>query len=100
MWPHNEEKTSFAEDSVIANRRFLVSFLLTSAMALGQVAGGSLTGTVTDSGGGPAAGITVKAQSERTGRPYMAVTSSAGTYVFPDLNSGAYTISAEKPGSG
>src|SRR5258705_14005715 len=96
------KNTSFAEDSVISQRRCVValSFLLASLMALGQVTGGSLSGSVTDSAGAAASGIRITAKNEQTGRQYSAVSSSLGTYVFADLDPGQYTLNAEQPGVG
>lgn len=53
----------------------------------------TISGRVTDSGGGPLAGVTVSA-----GGNYVATTNSSGNYTLADLPSGAYTLTASKTG--
>jgi len=63
---------------------------------MAQVATGSLGGLVVDANGAavPAASLTVK--NEATGTEIRTQSSGAGVYVFPSLNTGVYTITAEK----
>src|SRR5439155_19034434 len=72
---------------------------LVKLTASGQTTGGSLTGRVTDSTGAAAAGVEITARNEATNRPYLAVSSNAGTYVFPDLDPGRYSINAKGGGA-
>ncbi len=62
----------------------------------------SLTGTVTESGSGdPLEGATVQAQTgqeTQTGAMKQGVTDSSGHYFIDDVDSGAYQVTARKPG--
>ncbi len=64
----------------------------------GQAQTGSVSGTVTDSNGGIIPGAAIQAQQTATGITVNVVSSDAGLYVFPNLPTGVWTISAEKAG--
>jgi hypothetical protein len=61
----------------------------------GQVVGGSIAGTVTDSTGAVIANAHVTIRSEDTGSQRNVITSNAGTFTAPSLAVGSYTITAE-----
>ena len=69
---------------------------MASLTMLAQTTGGSLTGRVTDSAGAPAGGIEISARNEATNRPYKTISSKEGIYVFPDLDPGRYTVTAQQ----
>jgi len=55
-------------------------------------------GTVSDSSGAPMPKVEVKAKNVNTGITTTAVTNDTGSYVFPSLQPGAYTITASAQG--
>ena len=59
---------------------------------------GELAGAVTDSSGAVVAGATVQAKNEATGDVSNAVSSSAGSFRFPELPLGRYTVIVSAPG--
>ncbi|PYV07580.1 MAG: hypothetical protein DMG07_28215 [Acidobacteria bacterium] len=69
-----------------------------SAGAFGQRLDGALRGVVKDSGGAVVPGATVTVTNEATGSTRDSLTSSVGTYLFPNLLVGKYTVSAELTG--
>jgi hypothetical protein len=76
----------------------LVGALLSCSMALGQVATGSISGTVLDSNGAVVPDAKVTATSTNTNLRIESKSSEAGLYVFPTLPSDVYTVSVEKAG--
>jgi Carboxypeptidase regulatory-like domain len=76
----------------------LVLTLLFAAFATAQTATGSLDGTVTDPNGAVVPGVTVTAKNDATGTELQTLSSDAGLFVFPALQVGHYSITAEKPG--
>lgn len=66
--------------------------------AIGQVATGSLAGTVVDSTGAGIPGVKIVATNVATGGKIEAVSSDAGLYVLPALPPAVYSVSAEKTG--
>jgi hypothetical protein len=76
-----------------------VSLLLLLAIpAFAQLSTGSMSGTVTDASGAAVPDAKVTATQESTGRTLETVTTSAGLYVFPNLDVGQYTLTVEKQG--
>jgi hypothetical protein len=70
--------------------------LITASVALAQIAGGSITGTVMDEQGGVLPGVTVTiAGSDRT---TSAVTDEAGKFRFLNLAPGTYKVTAALTG--
>ena len=67
--------------------------LAACAAAWGQSNTGSITGTVTESGGGSVAAAPVQVKNTATGAVLKAVTSSTGEYSFAALPAGAYDLS-------
>jgi hypothetical protein len=60
--------------------------------AIAQRLDGSLTGAVTDPTGAVVPNATVKVENEATGVSHQTTTTSAGTYTFPNLIVGNYTV--------
>lgn len=86
------------------NCRFRSYFLLVFAItafplaAAAQRLDGTLSGTVEDPSGGLVPEATVTATNEETGAMQTTRTTSAGTYVFPNLLTGIYTVQVAVPG--
>ena len=66
--------------------------------ALGQVQTGDITGKVTDNTGAILPGATVTLTGTTLIQPQSATTSEAGTYSFPRLPIGTYSLKFELPG--
>ena len=71
---------------------------LTSAVLYAQVDTASIVGTVKDSTGALIQSASVTVQNVATGESQTVKVSDAGTYVFPYLRVGNYTVSAEAAG--
>lgn len=65
---------------------------LMAGLSFGQGANGTITGTVTDPGGGVVAGARVEATNTQTGVIYAGATSTAGNYTIADLPVGTYSV--------
>ncbi|HZQ92082.1 MAG TPA: TonB-dependent receptor [Terriglobales bacterium] len=86
-------------------RRF-VSLIVALALVVGisavgafaQRLDGTLTGVVDDSTGAVLQGAKVTATNDGTGIKNVTETTSSGTYNFPNLLSGTYTVTVEKSG--
>jgi len=76
----------------------LVALLATSAIASAQSQTGSIFGKATDSSGGVLPGVTVTVTSPVLLQPLTAVTSDTGTFQFPRLEIGTYTVKFELTG--
>ncbi len=74
----------------------LILFLLSVAHA--QKTTGTITGTVTDASGAMVPGATVKLTNSATGASRSTTTSDQGSFSFPELNAGAYTVTVTKSG--
>jgi hypothetical protein len=59
---------------------------------------GDLSGEVRDASGAIVAGAKVSLLNSATGATRDTVTSEAGTYAFPSLQPGSYTMKVEKAG--
>ncbi len=75
----------------------IIALCLPSAL-LAQKGTSRLEGTVKDSTGAVVAGASVTARSEETNIGREIFTSETGTYVFPALPVGNYTVTVELPG--
>ena len=75
----------------------LLSVVLLCSVAPSQRLDGTLRGTVEDPSGAVVVGATVTATNEETGAVQSAVTTNAGTYVFPNLLVGPYTVAVKAP---
>lgn len=72
--------------------------LLVAAPAWAQFDGGAVLGTVRDSSGGVLPGVTVTLRSVETGISSAKTTDERGTYEFPTVRIGTYTITSELAG--
>jgi hypothetical protein len=72
--------------------------VLAASLAHAQRLDGSLRVTVTDKTGGTVEDAKVTVTNEATNVSLTATASSAGTYVFPNLLVGSYTVTVEKDG--
>lgn len=72
--------------------------LLCGVSAFAQVSSSRITGTVTDATGAVVPGAKVVATNEATGVSQETTTTEAGTYSFPSINVGLYTITVEATG--
>jgi Carboxypeptidase regulatory-like domain len=81
------------------SRPLLLSILIGSSSILyGQSATASLSGTVADSSGAYAPGVSVSATHAATGLKSSAVTNSGGGFTIPLLQPGKYIVTTEHPG--
>jgi hypothetical protein len=76
---------------------FVMAFLF-SALAAGQENQGSIAGNVVDPSGAMVPGAKLTAKGQQTGTTYQAVSSSAGSYRFPNVNIGSYDVTVSAPG--
>ncbi len=77
---------------------FVVAMLILPGFANAQRLDGTLRITVSDSTGAGILDAKVTVTNEATGVSTTATASSVGTYVFPNLLVGSYTVTAEKSG--
>lgn len=73
-------------------------FVFACTAAYGQSQTGSISGTVSDSNGGTIPGAAIRAQQTSTGITIDILSSDAGLYVFPNLPTGIWSVTTEKPG--
>ncbi|HEY7791781.1 MAG TPA: carboxypeptidase-like regulatory domain-containing protein, partial [Vicinamibacterales bacterium] len=74
------------------------AFAMSAGIALAQNTQSHLTGTVKDAQGGVLPGVTVTATSPALIGTQTAVTETNGTYLFPSLPSGTYTLKFDLQG--
>ena len=72
--------------------------LALSAAAFGQLTGGQITGTVIDATGALVQNATVTVTSRQTGVSYTTQTTGAGSFNFPNVPVGEYTVAVESSG--
>jgi hypothetical protein len=85
----------------MAMKRFVLSLallFLCAATAHAQQQTGEIFGKVTDQSGGVLPGVTVTITAPNLLQPLIAVTSETGTYQFPRLAIGTYTVKFELEG--
>src|SRR5215213_11866966 len=75
-------------------------FAVAAISAAAQVTGGAVTGIVTDPNGAVVRGATVVLKDKARGREFTATTTDAGSYQFPNLPTGAYTMTVTAGGFG
>ena len=75
-----------------------VVFMLGLHLAHAQTNQGQIAGNIVDSTGAAVPNATVTAKNESNGAIYNAVSSSAGSYRFPSIQLGRYTVTANSPG--
>lgn len=89
---------SFGSRVLVGGVVVLTATLVLSTLATGQENQGSIAGNVADSSGAMVAGAQLMAKGEQTGTSYKTVSSSAGSYRFPNVNIGTYDITVSAPG--
>ena len=82
----------------VALLALVVAMLILPVLANAQRLDGTLRVSVSDSTGAGILDAKVTVTNEATGVSTSATASSAGTYVFPDLLVGTYTVTVEKSG--
>ena len=75
-----------------------LAFLFLGTFANAQTNQGVIAGNVLDSSGAAVPNATVGAKSEDTGSVYTAISSGEGSYRFPSIALGRYTITTSAPG--
>ena len=75
----------------------LVALLATSAIASAQSQTGEIFGKATDASGAVLPGVTVTLTGPVLLQPLTAVTSETGTYQFPRIEIGTYTVMVRPP---
>lgn len=76
----------------------VVSLLMVGSVAKAQTVFGGISGTVSDSGGALVPGAQITAANLKTGVSFQALSTTAGTYRFPELPLGTYTVTATAAG--
>jgi hypothetical protein len=76
----------------------LFLLVITTGAVFAQVTGGAVTGTVLDSNGGAVVGATVLLHDKTRGQDHTAETTSAGSYSFPNVQTGTYTMTVTATG--
>lgn len=72
--------------------------IVTAAPGMAQGGSGVITGTAKDAQGGVLPGVTLTLRNQATGVARTTVTEADGTFRFPALNPGQFTITAELSG--
>src|SRR5436190_2337281 len=78
--------------------KFVIFFLWAGAVAEGQVASATLSGTVTDPSDSAVPGAAVTLERHDTAFSRSSPTTSSGTYVFDQIPPGAYTLAVRSQG--
>ncbi|MGH9626945.1 MAG: carboxypeptidase-like regulatory domain-containing protein, partial [Bryobacteraceae bacterium] len=75
--------------------RVILTFLLCAAGLLAQQTTGAVRGNVTDPTGAAVVGVLLTAANTATGATFTATSDGTGSYSFPLLPPGLYTVTAE-----
>ncbi|HEU4596776.1 MAG TPA: TonB-dependent receptor [Pyrinomonadaceae bacterium] len=76
----------------------LALFVACAATSFGQATGGAVTGDVLDATGAVVPNATVTLRSKQTGQTLTSQTTGSGSYSFPNVPVGDYTITVESGG--
>ena len=76
----------------------LCTLIFVTATAVGQVTGGAVTGEVVDAQGAVVPNASVTLRSKETGQTLTSQTTNSGSYTFPNVPVGTYTITIESSG--
>src|SRR6185312_57052 len=85
-------------------RRIINALVLTGALLLsvssiwGQVTGGRVTGTITDQSSAVVANAQVTIKAHSTGQLFSTQTNESGSYSFPNVSVGDYTVTVQAAG--
>ncbi|MEQ1764153.1 MAG: carboxypeptidase regulatory-like domain-containing protein, partial [Pyrinomonadaceae bacterium] len=71
---------------------------LSSTFIFGQATGGAVTGTIVDANGAVIPSVTVKLADNARGQVFTTQTTGTGSYLYPNVPVGEYTISIEHTG--
>src|ERR1035437_7865414 len=77
---------------------FLLFFAFTDKPLTAQVTTGSVTGSVVDSSGGNVPGATVSLTSDATKEVHNGTANATGTFTFPAVQPGSYSLKVEHAG--
>ena len=88
----------FAVLALVLGAISFAGLLVLAPSASAQKTSGTITGTVTDPSGAVVPSATVSVVSERTGAARETVTNEQGSFSFPELQPGTYSITVNKPG--
>jgi hypothetical protein len=97
----NQVKCTCAERPVtvrVAAALCLLFALATTSTIRAQVAGGSITGTVTAESGGAMPDVHVSIKDVSSGLARTATTNTSGLYSLPNLSPGSYEMTVSAPG--
>jgi len=72
--------------------------LFSGVFAIGQTNQGVLAGNVLDTTGAAIPGANIVAKSDESGTQYTTKSTSAGSYRFPSIQLGRYTVTTAAPG--
>jgi len=75
-----------------------LTFVIGSTQLFAQVTGGAVNGSVFDANNAVIPDVTVKLTNKERGQVISVQTTESGSYIFPNVPVGAYTISIEKSG--
>ena len=75
-----------------------IALLFLGTFAIAQTNEGVIAGNVLDSSGAAVAGAHITAKGEQTGTVYNAVSTGVGSYRFPSIQLGRYTLTTTAPG--
>ncbi|MEQ1757688.1 MAG: carboxypeptidase regulatory-like domain-containing protein [Vicinamibacterales bacterium] len=78
----------------------VIALVIAAATTASAADSGTISGTVFDQNGEPAAGATVRLSSDRIPGPRSILTGANGFYQFQYLIPGEYTLEVDKPGVG
>src|SRR5215472_13662792 len=92
------KRRTVVKQSVLTIAALLVLFNVWSVPGQAQVVNAQLGGTVSDPSGALIAKVTVTAINVNTGIMTTALTNETGSYQFPSLQPGTYTVTARAPG--
>ena len=93
---YNEERKM---KKIFMKAAILTALLAVAAIsAAAQVTGGAVTGNVVDPNGAVVRGATVVLKDKTRGQEFTATTTDAGSYQFPNVPTGAYTMTVTAAG--
>lgn len=99
MQPHRDYSTESNPRRIFgAALSALCTVLLTAATAVAQMAGGSITGTISDPSGAVVPSVSVTIMNRGTGIAHTLKSTSKGLFNQPNLDPGTYEITVEAPG--
>jgi hypothetical protein len=75
-----------------------VGLILSSTLIYGQVTGGAVTGTVSDVNGAVVPNVTIKLADKARGQVFTTQTTESGSYLYPNVPVGEYTITIAQAG--